>query len=506
MLPVGGSIAAAETLSPPEEGGKTAAQTLAAAVVGLRSGDPKKVAAAAVRLGKLGPAAVPRLKSLYYRGRWWARRAALRALGQSRSKDLGNWLFAVSINEPLQGIRRDAADALRRLEGRKAAAARYVYALTPPKKNRPRLPQTAPPNRLGTLTKLGRVRAVDLLARLGGPLAAATLTRLLATPTMDTDTVAAACEALGALGNLDNAKILVAFIGKERALPKERARELLPAARDALEHLTGKRFGFNLLKWQDWLDHRSENKTATKEVSPGEKAAAEYAPRFAEPYKAPPLKSAVDFVIVYDTTGSFIHNWPLLTPALEAVLRELTVRTPSPRLGAVRYRAADPRLSKTYLIQPLPLSRDLTHRRNEIIESLFGGGSGGLHLGLKYAVESFTWRAGARRVVWIIGDVTPRGDGLQRCLNIIREARAVDGILFNTLYIRTLHGEEHRKTYALLARAGGGRFYEYDKAWKHLVEKFAPNIDPRSAEQPDKTLTKLLTPKDWSKIQPRRKR
>jgi hypothetical protein len=451
--------------------------------------NPKSAAALAAveRLGEKGAAGVSYLKNFFHQTDQRGRRAVFRALGSGGLSDLGDWIFEYSLRDPLQAVRREAAGALVRLEGQTAAAARFIRALTiDPAKVKP----GAPP----ALSSLGRLRAADLLAHIGGREAANALKSLLDDP--DVDVAVAACEGLGTLGALENAEALIRVLARAKTMPQARAAEVPPAARDALEFLTGEKLGFDLVRWEEWLDARGkESNEAPGSVSPGEQTET-YEPKYLDAYKQQPPAGAVDFAVIFDTTGSFIRAWPLIEAAVEAVLRELTVKTPSPRLGAVRYRASDSRNSLTYLIQPLPLTRDVVKRRNDITDSSFGGGSGGLHLGLRHVVESFVWRAGARRVVLIIGDVTPDGNGLAHCLEIIRQGREADGILFNAFFIRTTHGEEHKASIGELARAGGGRFYEYDRAWGYLVEQNEPGVNPKTAELPEQTLVKLLTPKD----------
>lgn len=97
----------------------------------------------------------------------------------------------------------------------------------------------------------------------------------------------------------------------------------------------------------------------------------------------------------------------------------------------------------------------------------------------------------------VIGDDSPSSpveNGLQVSIKLAHEAGAVDQIQINTLYAKTSAGEENRQTYRLIAAAGIGRFYEFNKAEKHLVEMSAEKVDVKRVELPDETARKWLVP------------
>jgi hypothetical protein len=316
----------------------------------------------------------------------------------------------------------------------------------------------------------------------GGEGAAATVHGFLADP--DPNVVIAACEALAVMRDVSAASLLVDVLARRDA-------ETGPAAQETLERVTGQRLGASLLKWRQWLRERgaAQAKAKTDAYDAGEK----YEPDYGRPYQVPLSETAVDLVVVYDTTGSLGKLWPEVSADIDAVLAEMAARCHSLRLGTVRYRSDNTQRSR-YRIQPLPLTRDLKRARDNILDASFGGGSGGLHLGLRHAVSAFLWRAHARKVVLIVGDVTPVGDGLKDCLKVIYEGRELDRIYFNCVFIHSAHGEEHRPAYSRLAEVGAGRFYEFDRAERHLVDRSEAKVNPRVAEQPVDTLKKWMTP------------
>jgi hypothetical protein len=430
---------------------------------GLRSPDLDLFRAAAGALAATrSPVALPHLLEAYALGDAARRRVVLHALGSFRAPGLDRQIFQASLTEPYLALRRTAAEALVQTAGRDAAAKAYRDALGNPK----------------TLSPTGRLRATQLLAHVGTPGAADCLRGLLSDT--DTDVVCAACEGLTVLG-AEAAPELVEVLARKNT-------ETAPAAAEALERLTGQKFRFDLVKWQQWVNTRKENPPDSRATRDA------YVPEYGDPYQRLVTESPVDFVVVFDTTGSFGKLWPEISLHIDATLVEMSRKTPSLRLGTVRYRADNMDRTSRYLIEPKPLTRDLQAARDNVEDASFGGGSGGLHLGLGYAIGSLNWRASARRAVLVVGDTTPEGDGLSQASKWMKEGWEQDHIQFNCLYIRTAHGEENRPTYLKLAALGAGRFYEYDRAWRHFVDWSAAKPDPKTAELPMATLEKWLTP------------
>src|SRR5256885_10658533 len=46
----------------------------------------------------------------------------------------------------------------------------------------------------------------------------------------------------------------------------------------------------------------------------------------------------------------------------------------------------------------------------------------------------------------------------------------LDGIIVDTLYVKTMHGPEHRQTFLDIAKAGVGHPFEYSGIWQHMVD------------------------------------
>lgn len=441
----------------------------------LRDPDLKKVEEALEGLVETkSPVATPYIWRLYDTAEGHRRLLAVKALARFKAPGQAERMFQASLADPLLSIRRAAAEGLVEMVGRNATLRRYVKALEDPKE----------------LTPTGRFRAVQLIAHTGGEDAASKLRALL--KDKDFNVAVAAAEGLGTLGQVDNARFLIEMLGSTRHP------ELLPAITDALAQLTGKRLGSNLVKWEQWIEDRKEGgehpPAKEKEPTQSEGIESGYHPDYRNPYRLPVQESPVDFAVVFDTTGSLKNIWPEASAAMMAVIREITKKTPSLRIGGVRYRADSVRRTLSYVIKPMPLTRDHQKGGDFLLDATFGGGSGGLHRGIQHAIKAFTWRANSRKVVLIVGDTTPLNNGLRDCIGVIKEGWEIDRVQFNALYIRSIHGAEHKPTYKALATVGGGRFYEYNKTWRQLVDLTAAKVDPKKTEMPGQTMKKWLTP------------
>jgi HEAT repeat protein len=396
------------------------------------------------------------------------RRLVLQALGALKRPALRDSLFALSLSEPFLGLRRAAADALVTTLGRSETVRLYLNLLSGPAKR----------------TSLVSQRALQLLAHVGGKGTAEKLRDFLDDP--DPNVTIEACDALAVLHDSDGVHRLLKVL-------EGRHPETAPAAREALARILGRDHGFNLVKWREDVQVGSAQRARSPSDKAGYDTESNYVPDYGQPYDIPLAEAPVDFVVIYDTTGSLGRLWASVSVRLDAVLGEMAERCYSLRLGTVRYRSNDTDRSK-YMIEPLPLTRDLRKARDNIQDATFGGGSGGLHLGMLHAIGQFQWRARARKMVLVVGDVTPVADGLEQCLRTIYEARMLDQVYFSTLYIRSMHGDEHRPIYSRMAAVGEGRFYEYDRASRRLVDWSAEKPDPKTSETPVETLKKWMTP------------
>jgi hypothetical protein len=462
------AAARAESAPPPKERGNALADKLKSPVF-------SEVETAVGELVSIhDPEAAALLGSLYGNGDAQRRLLAIRALGRLGSPAVAEPLFRVALGDLFQAIRLAAVDALEKTETRDKATARFIQATHDDKQ----------------LLPVERYRSLVAVARLGGKGATACLREWL--KGREADMAIAAADGLAQVRDVSQADALIELLASPDS-------EIKPAAREALERLTGQKFGFDLVKWNTWLKEqrdqaKSDDDAPIAEIGP--RHTAEYDP-YVEPIQATP----VDLVIVYDTTGSMTHVWPeLLKRAFGGALQHLMKNTPSLRIGTIKYRASDPRRTLTYMISPKALTRDVESIYKDMRYTGFGGGSGGLDLGIKYAISAMNWRAGARKVVLVVGDCSPDND-LNVCARMIAEGWEMDAIIVNTLYIQTGHGPEHRPVFRELAEAGVGHAYEYNGTWQHMVDMSVEKPDVIKAEEIPETAQKLCTPRPRTKAE-----
>jgi von Willebrand factor type A domain/HEAT repeats len=427
--------------------------------------DIQKIAITADELARSGdPAALPLLCNLYDTGDASRRKIAITAIDQLLVQGRDEVLLRITFGDPFIALRMAAADAL----ARSPHAPQHRERLAKVVLGEPGKPQSP----------IFQFRAIQSLARMGGKEAGRRIADWLKDP--NPSVAAAAADGLGVLNDSEFAPELVAALANDHP-------EVKPAVVDALERISGESFRYDLVRWHDWLKNRDAKKAAQPPDS-----------GYEDTYDGVkiPASAATDIIVVFDTTGSMTHIWPQLCNAIDAVLREMIKQSQSLRMGLVLYRADSPEVSMNYTIKPILLTRDHQTIRDKMDEATFGGGSGGVNLGLDYALKAMPWRTHARKIVILIGDTSPRAGGVQAGLQSIREAWEMDRILVTTLYVRTVHGEEHLQTYRLLSSAGAGRFFEYNKAENHLVDLSAGEVDVKKRERPEVTAKKWLSPRE----------
>ncbi|HLX60433.1 MAG TPA: VWA domain-containing protein [Planctomycetota bacterium] len=432
----------------------------------LRDADDAKAIQAAAELGATHQAAAAKMLLDFYQPAIGVRRmAAVKALGELGDRKQADALLNISLWDNLSSIRHQAVREIVRLDGNEAALKRFTDVALDAKRYPP----------------VQRNRAVHFAAQIGGVRATPFLRDIL--NGKEIETAIAAAEELGELREPISVDALLAVLGSQNE-------ELKHAAVYAIERLTGKNYGFDLIKWSEWRKSvaapGNEILSADSSTLPG--------------YKPPPAdeKLPVDLVIAFDTTGSFTHAWADVDRALESVLREIATNEPSPRIGLIRYRAVDPTSTLRYTLWPSPLNWNYEAIRKELSVASFGGGSGAMHEALRYALNGMLWRERSRKVIVLIGDDTPYSpaeDAMKITLQLTRDAALLDGVQVNTLYTKTTAGEENRITYRRIAEAGIGRFYEYNKAERHLVDMSAEKVDVKKNELPAETEKKWLTPR-----------
>jgi len=129
----------------------------------------------------------------------------------------------------------------------------------------------------------------------------------------------------------------------------------------------------------------------------------------------PPYRPQIDVVFLIDSTGSMADEIRSVKSHIEKVVEDVMKGTPRPqiRVGIVTYRDHE-REERQYLLQ----KTDLTYNIDKALNFLKGieARGGGDHPeavadGLHEAINNMNWNSQARKVVFLIGDAAPHGEG-----------------------------------------------------------------------------------------------
>jgi len=444
----------------------------------LNSQDIEKArAAAALLVAARDPATAPIFWELYRNCDGLRRLLAVNCAGKPGQKGDADKLYRIALQDYSMTVRLAAAQALARLETAAQACARFKATLADEKK----------------VPLLNRVRALQALAWCGGRDVAGELRAWF--NSKETELAVAAAEGLSALGAPAAAGLFIKALA-------EGDEELKSEAVEDLERLTGKNFGRDLVQWNKWAE---EAQAVTERPGPAAGAPPQtpsggFTLLEAQP---PSAERAVDLVLLYDTTGSMGTVWSEVGLAVDALLAEIIKQNPSVRIGTVKYRASQwvdeggiqcVNITQ-YIVASEPFTRQYEKRRKEIHATAFGGGSGAVYDGLCQAVMGMPWRVHARKIIILLGDITPAGPGQILVPKLIKEMWQADGMLVDSLYVHTLHGDNFN-VYRNLALAGGGRFFEFDRNFKRFLDNTAEKADARKAEPISSLAAKMFMPRE----------
>lgn len=192
-------------------------------------------------------------------------------------------------------------------------------------------------------------------------------------------------------------------------------------------------------------------------LSPGARPAAPEprpGPLTAQP--APDGSHAIDVVFAVDTTGSMEH---LIDGAKRTVWSIAThIRQTDPnaslRIGLVAYRD----VGEDYVTKPFQLTTDLDAVYAEL--STYGAAGGGdrpedVAAGLRDAL-AMRWRAGAKKLVFVVGDAPPIDRGDAPPYDTLAREAAATGVVVNA--IRCGIDEDAALAFQRLASLAGGEY------------------------------------------------
>lgn len=199
-------------------------------------------------------------------------------------------------------------------------------------------------------------------------------------------------------------------------------------------------------------------------------------------------EGGLDVVFVVDATGSM--DWVI--DEVKARISDLvtTVRSlvPTARFGMVAYRDTDEPgfLTKT---QRLTYS---TKKLTTFLHDLTAQGGGDMYEdildGLKQGIDETGWRAGARRIVILVGDAGPHKDDMRAIVRKVEHFAASGGI------VSTLDVSDEANPTLVEARVGrkvNRALYRREPMYEFKVIADAGNGDAATLEQ-ESSLTKRL--------------
>jgi hypothetical protein len=149
-------------------------------------------------------------------------------------------------------------------------------------------------------------------------------------------------------------------------------------------------------------------------------------------------RSGLDVTLVIDGTGSMKRVIEDVKSRMRLLVLAIHRLVPTARMGIVVFGGRGEPIE----VQPLTVSPDALLSFLNNIQAHGGGGWQEDTLGaIRVAVDRTAWRAGARKVVILVGDTPPFDEDMEPSLEEIRKLRAENGI-FNTVDVTV---EEHER-------------------------------------------------------------
>lgn len=185
----------------------------------------------------------------------------------------------------------------------------------------------------------------------------------------------------------------------------------------------------------------------------------------AAPAQAATTGAKIDLLFALDTTGSMSDEIALVRRLVWDLANGLIsgasgAARPSIRLGLVRYR--DTR--DTYVVKVTPLTFDLDAVHKQLMHTRANGGGDTpehVNLGLHKALDQ-KWRAGATRLVFLIGDAKPKQYGDYFHDKEARRARKL-GVKVHTIGCSGL-SPEGIAIFKTIARLSGGAYADLPRS------------------------------------------
>lgn len=165
------------------------------------------------------------------------------------------------------------------------------------------------------------------------------------------------------------------------------------------------------------------------------------------------LKQGLELVIVFDSTGSMEAEINIMKLSFMQLGSRLLHALPNTRIAFVSYKDT----TDAPVVGYSPLTNDL-YQVHAFLSQVHANGGGqdipeAVEMGLWQAVEGYTFRKAAVKVVLLFGDAPPRQDGLEKAMMLARKFSLQPNSFVSTVSVRSM---QPIPEFFHIAAAGGG--------------------------------------------------
>ncbi len=168
-------------------------------------------------------------------------------------------------------------------------------------------------------------------------------------------------------------------------------------------------------------------------------------------------KNGLDVVILFDSTGSMVPWMRNLKRTAQSYVRKLFRLVPNTRISICTYRDRLKDFPDEYVVRGLPLTKSV-HQALRYLKGVEAAGGGdhpeAVDRGLQWAIRENVFRAGATKVIVLMGDAPPHNNRRGTCNRIARRFRRL-----KKGTISVVHCWEEVLPLNAIARNGGGQAY-----------------------------------------------
>ena len=168
-------------------------------------------------------------------------------------------------------------------------------------------------------------------------------------------------------------------------------------------------------------------------------------------------RNGLDICLTFDSTGSMGGEIDEVKGQIERLGSTLLRLVPKARISICTYRDRD----DAYVVRGLPLTNDLQTIETYLSRVSAGGGGDhpeAVHEGLRWSVESNSFRPRARKVILLFGDAPPHKEHLSTCLRLASDFHGIQKGVVSTVTCRA-RGRMKLREFVEIAEVGGGEAF-----------------------------------------------